>query len=255
MDTESIGEDRHLLVVRLPDGLPGFASGHWVAVEDFEDEWSGRQRFHAVRVVIETLRGGAVLVRAFVAPKLDRIEYLKTVMSKDTEFWRLYNVDIVRATPEQRGEWTAAAEAILAKDEADSLAMLARRRRRSPGASSKLTGMLVGAAGGLAAVAVAVSIATAPEPPAVPLDASTVRARSGGMSITLPDPADPKMLVEYEMRPDGTRREVRKFPRDQQRPTEMPRVETPAASPGVPSGERQQRSLADGINGFSRFRQ
>ena len=155
MDTESIGEDRHLLVVRLPDGLPGFASGQWVAVEEFEDEWSGRQRFHAVRVVIETLRGGAVLVRAFVAPKLDRIEYLKTVMSKDTEFWRLYNVDIVRATPEQRGEWTAAAEAIMAKDEADSLALLARRSRRLPSASSKFTGMLVGAAGGLAAVAVA----------------------------------------------------------------------------------------------------
>jgi len=255
MDTESIGEDRHLLVVRLPDGLPGFASGQWVAVEEFEDEWSGRQRFHAVRVVIETLRGGAVLVRAFVAPKLDRIEYLKTVMSKDTEFWRLYNVDIVRATPEQRGEWTAAAEAIMAKDEADSLALLARRSRRLPSASSKFTGMLVGAVGGMAAVAIAVTIANSPEAPAVPLDASTVRALSGGMSITLPDPVDSKMLIEYEMRPDGTRREVRKFPRDQQRAPEQPRVETPAAAPVGPAGERQQRTLADGINGLTRFRQ
>ena len=63
------------------------------------------------------------------------------------------------------------------------------------------------------------------------------------------------MLVEYEMRPDGTRREVRKFPRDQQRPTDTPRVDMPAAAPGAPAGERTQRSLADGINGFSRFRQ
>jgi len=255
MDTESIGEDRHLLVVRLPDGLPGFASGQWVAVEDFEDEWSGRQRFHAVRVVIETLRGGAVLVRAFVAPRLDRIEYLKTVMSKDTEFWRLYNVEIFKATPEQRGEWIAAAEAILAKDEADSLALLTHRRRRSASASSKLTGMLVGAAGGIAAVAVAVSIATIPEPPALPLDASTVRARSGGLSITLADPADPKILIEYEIWQDGTRREVRRFPSGQQRPANTTRVETPAEAPGVPAGERQQRSLADGINMFTRFRQ
>jgi hypothetical protein len=113
----------------------------------------------------------------------------------------------------------------------------------------------VGAAGGLAAVAVAVSIANAPAPPAVPLDASTVRARSGGMSITLPDPADPKMLIEYEMRPDGTRREVRKFARDQQRPPESPRVDTSAATPGAPAGERPQRTLSDGINGLSRFRQ
>src|SRR4051794_10671285 len=114
MPMETMRLDRLLVVVRVTSRqLHSFPAKGWVAVEVFTAEADARARFHALRLPLDRMKVGAVLVHALTTPNFDSVEYQKTVMSKDADYWELQHSEIVRASEEQQAEWNEAVTAAI----------------------------------------------------------------------------------------------------------------------------------------------
>ena len=233
----------HLIVKLKPGMLPGWEGGGWVGLESFAEEHLARDRFHALRPVLEALQARAAMIRGLAQSATQTISHDKTVISRDAEFWTLGSVEIRVAGPELLGLWRREADRLTAEFAAREAARQAARPVVLPppppptGLSKRSAALLFG--GSFVAVLVASKLLMTPPPdPAV----SITTVKRDGTTIMLPDPKDPNFTIEYELRPDGTRVVTARYPNGQ-RP-----------EPQDPNDPKRQRSLADGVNNVLRAR-
>jgi hypothetical protein len=197
--------DTHVIVVHMPPGrLTTFRGLGWVALEAYPDEQQARARFHALKSAFEGLKAAAVLMKAFVHQDM-RIECVRTIMSKDAEFWRLKAVDIGTASREQVKEWQAAAAELLAQDGAEALAPRPLQRKAEP---SK--GPVWAVAAAFAVLVIGFWVAAALRFPTTP---SPEASRNNNLFMS--DPRDPNIVIEYAVADDGSRKAVRRMTRDE----------------------------------------
>lgn len=230
--------DTHVIVVHMPPGrLTTFRGLGWVALEAYPDEQQARARFHALKSAFEGLKAAAVLMKALVHQDM-RIDCVRTIMSKDAEFWRLKDVDIGTASREQVKEWQAAAAELMVPDGAEALARRPLRRKAEP---SK--GPVWAVAAALAVLVMGIGVAAALRfPTAPPPEASR------NNNLFMSDPRDPNFVIEYAVAVDGSRKAVRRLTRDD--------LQSGAATtPEHTNGTSKPKSLADRINVFLGIRQ
>ena len=233
----------HLIVKLTPGLLPGWESGGWVAVESFAEENQARDRFHDLRPVLESLRASSAVVRGIAQSSTQTLSHDKTVISRDAEFWTLHSAEIRIAGPDLIDFWSREAARLMAELAARDAARLAPRLAPRPvpkaGKPKRTAALAFG--GAAVAMVVATTLAMRPTTPD-PLSATTL-ARREGTTMLLPDPKDPNFTIEYELKPDGTRTVVARFPNGQ-RPEPQENGEA-----------KRARTLADGVNTFLRVRQ
>ena len=252
MPRETMRQERLLIVVRVTRRqLQSFPARGWVAVEVFSDETAARARFHTLRLPLERLKLGAVLVHALTTPDFERVEYQKTVISKDADFWDLPQGDIVRANEEQQAQWNESVRATLEEMEAqraaaETAAKLKRASRQAAKSRANRPALVAAAAFAVVAVvgAAMFSGSRAPAP-----DATLQQARRGVMTVIMADRNDPGMLVEYELKDDGSRRVVRRLT-----PAEAAAVSVREEGLTTQAAERP-KSLVDALNNFFAVRQ
>jgi hypothetical protein len=253
MSQEPMRAERFLIVARVTSRqLPSFPAKGWVAVEVFQDETAARERFHALRTPLEDMKLGAVLIRALTSSTFERIAYEKTIISKDADFWDLQSAEITRASRQQQDEWNAGVERVLhdreeRRHEAEKAAVAARAGQASRPSASRQSIMV---AAGSFAIVLAVGLAFVLRSEAPGVDASLAKARDGTTTLILADPNDPRIMVEYVLRPDGSRTVVRRITRDDMASSAYD--EANATSPA--GGEGGRKNLVEAINGFFAFR-
>lgn len=230
--------DTHVIVVHLPPGrLTSFRGLGWVALEAKADEHEARTRFHVLKPAFEGLKAEAVLMKAVVHHDM-RIEGVRTLMSKDAEFWRLKAADIGIASREQIDEWQAAASELVALEQAEALAWRPALRKVE---TSK--GPVWAVAATCAALAVgfwvAATLGFSTAPHEQPLRGNT---------IFLSDPRDPNFVFEYAVASDGSHTAIRRMTRDELQLAS-------STSPEHTNGIKKPKTLADGIDVFLRIRQ
>lgn len=254
MSAQPPAQERHLIIVRLPAGaLPGFPPNSWLLVGDVREEAAARTAFHEAKAALDHLHGAGLLARAVVTEQPRAIGPLKVLASTNIDQWRLRSEDVRRVTVEQRRAWDACVREF-AKRPATKGADAARPAKAPP---VLLRPAVIGAAAALAVfVGAGIVELMQPEPPA-PMDARIALAREGRMTVTLPDPSDPKLMIEYLLHPDGTREIVRRIP--QSSLTAVRQREEQAAMRGAQAEQGtvhpKPKSLADGMSFFSRIRE
>jgi hypothetical protein len=246
--------ERFLIVARVTKRqLESFPAKGWVAVEVFNEEIVARERFHALRVPLEQLKVGAVLIRALTTPACEKIAFEKTVISKDADFWELQGTaEILRANAEQQEEWNRRVEEIGEREKQKRIAQeataAARMAKPSPQKASNNRPVALAASGFAAVLAVGLlfGMRSGQEQS---LDPAVARAREGTTTLIIPDATDPRILVEYALRPDGSRTVVRRLPREKMEAMGQ------ADDAGVGASRPQQKNLVEAISGFFAFRQ
>jgi hypothetical protein len=255
MSQETMRTERFLIVARVTRRqLESFPAKGWVAVEVFNEEIVARERFHALRVPLEDMKVGAVLIRALTTPACEKIAFEKTVISKDADFWELQSAaEILRANTEQQEEWNRRVEQVIGERELQRQA--AREAAASAGAAKAAARKASGkpryalAASAFAAVLAVGLLFGLRQAPDAALDPAVARAREGTTTLIIPDPADPRLVVEYALRSDGTRTVVRRMPREKvDAVSQADEASTGATRP-------QPKNLVEAINGFFAFRQ
>jgi hypothetical protein len=229
----------HLIVKLEPGVIAGWEPGGWVSVESFAEEHEAKDRFHALRSVLDALHASAAMVRGIAQTSTQTLSHDKTVISRDAEFWTLHNAEIRIADAALLETWRREAERLAAEDAAKIARRLAPRPA-PPGRLSKRT-VGLGFAGAFVAIIGATTLALPPTPPDPTSSISLVRR--DGTTILLPDPKDPNFMIEYDLRPDGTRTVVARFPKGQ-RP-----------EPQENGEPKRARTLAEGVNMFLGVRQ
>lgn len=229
----------HLIVKLKPGLLAGWESGGWVAVDNFSEEHKARDRFHALRPVLETLRASAAVIRGIGQSSSGTVSHDKTIISRDAEFWTLRRAEIRIAGPDVLDLWHREAARLIAEAAAKDAARLAPRHPAKAGMSKRTAALAFG--GAAVALVVATNLAMPPTPPDPVSPISLVKR--DGTTVLLPDPKDPNFTIEYELRPDGTRTVVARFPKGQ-RP-----------EPQENGEPKRPRTLAEGVNAFMRIRQ
>ncbi|MFO1151441.1 MAG: hypothetical protein U1E62_23965 [Alsobacter sp.] len=256
MSQETMRTERFLIVARVTKRqLDTFPAKGWVAVEVFNEEIVARERFHALRAPLDDMKVGAVLVRALTTPACEKIAFEKTVISKDADFWELQGTaEILRANAAQQEEWNSRVEQVIGElerkrrvaSEAAASALAARPARRKASGPPRLA---LAASGGLAAVLAVGLVVALQQAPDTALDPAVARAREGTTTLIIPDAGDPRILVEYALRPDGTRTVVRRMPREKM--DAMAQLD----EGGTGMARQQPKNLVDAISGFFAFRQ
>ena len=66
----------HLIVKLKPGMLPGWEGGGWVGLESFSEEHLARDRFHALRPVLEGLHASAAMIRGCTPPALSEAKFM-----------------------------------------------------------------------------------------------------------------------------------------------------------------------------------
>lgn len=229
----------HLIVKLKPGVIAGWESGGWVSVESFAEEQQARDRFRALRSVLDTLQASAAMVRGIAQTATQTLSHDKTVISRDAEFWTLHNAEIRIGGVALLEIWRREAARLAAEDAAND----ARRLAPRPAPLRRLTSPTValGFGGAFAAIVLATALVMPLTRSDPTYSISTVKR--DGTTILLPDPKDPNLMIEYELRPDGTRTVVARFPKGQ-RP-----------EPQENGEPKRARTLADGVNIFLRVRQ
>lgn len=256
MAQDSLMGERYLLVARFTKRqLETFPAKGWVVVEVFNDETSGRERFHEIRLPLERLKLGAVLVRAMTTAGFERISYEKTVISKDADFWDLKHAELMRATQSQQDSWAATIDSILAEvaaeHEASAVAATQAKVSKAQARAGQHQRHAAMAAGFVAVLAIAGVVAFARQGDA-PAASMVARGRDDSMTVIIADPTDARMLTEYALKPDGTRTVVRRLTREQVAAgAGSADAEVPASSPTRPA----KKSLVEALNGFFAFRE
>lgn len=230
--------DQFVIVIQVPAGrLPTFRGQSWVAVEANADEKAARARFHALRPALSGLKAAAVMMKAAITAEM-KVEPLRTIMSKDAEFWRLRSAEIAVASREQIQDWRTAVDALMAQDEAEAMAR--RPGQRAP-AAPKRAGAAVLGVGLAVALGLALTIAVR----GLRGDGNVVAA--GPPTFFQSDPRDPSIVIEYTLGQDGTRHVVRRITREQ--------LESGQTAAADQAAANKPKTLADGINVFLRVRQ
>jgi hypothetical protein len=255
MGQEAMRSERYLVVARVTQRqLATFPARGWVVVEVFNDEASGRERLHQLRVPLEKLKLGAVLIRAMTTAGFERIAYEKTIISKDADFWDLQHSELLRATEPQQQEWNRTVEAVLAEAAAERKASLqaatdhrAARVRARSGQRQRSVAM---AAGFATVLAVAGIVALSRQND----DAGRMVARSHNetMTVIIADSGNSRMLTEYALKPDGTRVAVRRVTREQ---VAAGLAETEPTTTAATATSPQKKSLVEALNGFFAVRE
>jgi hypothetical protein len=256
MAQDAIRSERLLIVARVTQRqMATFPGRGWVAVEVFQDETVARERFHQLRIPLERLKLGAVLIRALTSTAFDKIAFEKTVISKDADFWELQHADIQRATSPQQEEWNAAIGGILrdlaGEREEAKVASEAHRVARLK-AESGSRRMLAAAGAGFAVVLAAAGVLVLGRSVEPPMDRAVARAREGTMTVIIADAADPRVLTEYALKPDGTRTAVRRLTREQ---VAAGVAEDEPATTATSAKGPAHKNLVDALSGFFAFRE
>jgi hypothetical protein len=253
MSQETMRSERFLIVARVTSRqLDSFPAKGWVAVEVFNEEIAARERFHALRLPLEDMKVGAVLIRALTTPNCEKIAFEKTVISKDADFWELQgSAEILRANGVQQDEWNTRVQHVIDEREtkrrvASEAAASALAARPAPRKTPSVPSYALAASAFAAILAVGLAVGLRPTPDAA-VDAALARARDGMMTLIIPDPLDARILVEYAVRPDGTRTVVRRIPRE--------KLDAMGQGEEVDGVQRpQQKNLVEAISGFFAFR-
>lgn len=261
---EAMRSERYLVVVKTAGGLlPSFSGRTWTAVEVIGNEAAARALFKSLRIPLEVMKVGGVLIRAITTINCEKIAFERVIVSKDAPFWELQSAEIVRANETQQQEWNAIIDRIIKAVEAEKASAAAEAARKAAelrervalAAANPRAGMrhslrfaaalfLALTTGGLI-----VSVMREHEPV---MDADLAQAREGTTTIIMPDPADPRMLAEYALRADGSRTLVRRLPRD---PASGPPTGRPTQTAGGGGdGRPQPKSLVEAVSGFFSYR-
>lgn len=251
MAQESLMSDRYLVVARLTQRqLEDFPAKAWVVVEVFNDEAAGRERFHHLRLPLERLKLGAVLIRATTTADFERIVFEKTVISKDADFWELQHAELMRATQHQQDAWAAAIDGAIAEAAAEREAAVkaaAEVRAATVRVRSGLQQRHKAMAAGFAAVLAVGGVVAVARQATGPANSVVAKSRDESMTVIIADPGNPRMLTEYALKPDGTRTVVRRLTKEQVEAGVSPAepdntAATPASTP--------RKSLAEALTGF-----
>ncbi len=251
MARDTMRQEKLLIVVRVTSRqLQKFPARGWVAVEVFSDETSARARFHALRLPLEELKVGAVLVHALTTPDFEYIEYQKTVISKDADFWELQSADIIRASEDQQSEWNECIAATLKRIEEKRVALDAAAALRKAGKpieerkSRQRSKAFAACAGFVLVAGIGVAVGLSGNKPPAP-DWALQQARRGIVTVIMADKNDPNMLIEFELKDDGSRRLVRRISQSEAKALARQQdVETTQAH------DQGQQSLTDALNRF-----
>lgn len=249
MARDTMRLERLLIVVRVTHAqLQSFPANSWVAVEAFTDETSARARFHVLRLPLERIKVGAVLVHALTTPNLESVEYQKTVISKDADYWELQHSEIVRASEEQQAEWNEAVISAIAEAETQrKAAVAAAAQRKALGSTERHQGrqrsvVMAGCVVFAAVCAIGFTVSSLRDKPAQ-ADHALQQARRGFVTVIMADRNDPTKFIEYELKDDGTRRVVRRL-------TQAEAVAIQADGPLTTESHNKPTSLVDALNHF-----
>ena len=262
---EAMRSERYLVVVKTTGGLlPSFSSRTWTVVEVIGNEAAARSLFKTLRIPLEVMKIGAVLIRAITTVNCEKIAFERVVVSKDAPFWELQSADIVRATEVQQQEWNGAVERILKAvevEKAEAAAQAARyaaevHERALAAAATPRPGMRMSlrlAASLFLALSTGGVVVGMMRPGEPEIGADLALAREGTMTIIMPDPSDPRMLAEYALRPDGSRTLVRRMPREAPASPQPPRTNPTATAAG--EARTPPKTLVEAVSGFFSYRQ
>lgn len=263
MMPEAMRSERYLVVIKTSGGLlPSFSGKTWTAVEAIGNEAAARALFKSLRIPLEVMKVGAVLVRALTTLNCERIAFERVVVSKDAPFWELQSAEIVRANEAQQQEWDVIINRILKAVEVEKAAAAAQAARLAAEARERVAAPPPPRSGVRTSLRFAASIFLALTTGGLvvgmmrdgeaPMDAGLAQARDGTMTIIMQDPTDPRLLAEYALRPDGSRTLVRRIAREQPTPPVQlrPRPDSQAGEPRTPP-----KNLVDAVSGFFSYRQ
>jgi hypothetical protein len=256
MAKDTIRQERLLIVVRVTRRqLSRFPAQGWIAVEVFSDEVTARARFHALRLPLEELKLGAVLVHALVTPSFEQIEYQKTIISKDADFWQLQKSEIARASADQQGQWNEVTGRILDRIDQERVAAedsAAAKRAAAPARERQQAHRQWGLAAALGFASVfAISVTYGLLARSTgSVDASLDNTRKDVTTVIMADRNDPNQLVEYELKPDGTRKAVRRLSRSEASALSARQDVSDTQAPRHPP-----KTLVEGLNAFFAVRE
>src|SRR3954451_12489580 len=125
----------HLVVMQGNHArIPGLPVDTWLSVERFADERIARARFHYIRPASQALDAGMVLLRAKPSDNRGTIVHLHTVVSSNAELARLYQINIARASSQQKEAWSVAIESTGQRLRSETAVLLGKqiRARKKP---------------------------------------------------------------------------------------------------------------------------